>query len=171
MSIQRVKFVLWKMREKAAAKSTIQWRKRERDSPTGLISIGDGSRYEWGQGWYKRGTVTSVEHQSSNPRNSSNHEGIHGESNLSRLFVGHFRSTSSFCYRPPSTFWTVSICWLSPIPFPLFLHSFISCFLYSFVSPFPSFLSLEIPHRAYMEGWESYQYQLNYCYFIPRFTT
>ncbi|CAD1475241.1 unnamed protein product, partial [Heterotrigona itama] len=67
--------------KKAAAKSTTQWREREKERKrftNGLISIGDGSRYEWGQGWYKRGTVTSVEHQSSNPRNSSNHEGIHG---------------------------------------------------------------------------------------------
>lgn len=40
---------------------------RERDSQHGLISIGDGSRCEWGQGWYKRGSVASAEHQSSNP--------------------------------------------------------------------------------------------------------
>lgn len=70
---------------------------RERDSPRGLISIGDGSRCEWGQGWYKRGPVASVEHQSSNPRNSSNHEGIHGELNLSHLLTDLFLSTSSSC--------------------------------------------------------------------------
>ena len=117
-------------------------RERERERFTnGLISIGDGSRYEWGQVWYKRGTVTSVEHQSSNPRNSSNHEGIHGESNLSRLFVGLFPSTSSSCYRI-----VLDSVYLSTIACS-FLRSFISCFLYSFLHFFFSFFPFfEILH-------------------------